>query len=249
MALFHALHNNWGNFLSFEENKENLQEFLSEQLIARAPENKIIVTAGGFKNIQEVRSSNPSLDTSALEAYHEEADTRVVLHCINNSADSVVVYARDTDILVLLLAHFEKMPCKNLWLKAGTYKKPKYFPIHELHQDLPKSQIESILAFYAIIGCDSVSFIAGHSKKSAWKVFGTHYELLCDLGKAELTSEVIQSAEKFICLLYNLNDIDKCDKAPVVMFCKGRSQENLPPTSDAALLDIKRANYQSMVWV
>ena len=114
------LPNNCGNFLSLEENKDNLQEFVSEQLIARAPENKIIVTAEGFKNIQEVRSSNPSVDTSALEAYHEEADTRVVLHCINNSADSVVVYARDTDILVLLLAHFEKMPCKNLWLKAGT---------------------------------------------------------------------------------------------------------------------------------
>ena len=65
------LTNNWGSILSLEENKENLQEFLSEQLIARAPENKIIVTAGGFKNIQEVRS----LDTSALEAYHEEADT------------------------------------------------------------------------------------------------------------------------------------------------------------------------------
>ena len=90
--------------------------------------------------------------------YHEEADTRVVLHSISNSADSLVVYARDTDILVLLLAHFEKMPCKNLWLKAGTYKKPKYFPIHELHQDLPKSQTESILAFHPITGCDSVSF-------------------------------------------------------------------------------------------
>ena len=48
------LPNNWGNFLSLEENKENLQEFLYEQLIARAPENKIIVTAGVFKNIQEL---------------------------------------------------------------------------------------------------------------------------------------------------------------------------------------------------
>ena len=65
-------------------------------------------------------------------------------------------------------------------------------------------------------------------KKSAWKVFGTHYESLCDLGKADLTSEVIQTAEKFIRLLYNLNDMDKCDKAWVVMFCKGRSQESLP---------------------
>ena len=33
------------------------------------------------------------------------------------------------------------------------------------------------------------------------------------------------------------------------MFCKGRSQESLPPTSDPALLHIKRAHYQSMVWV
>ena len=94
----------------------------------------------------------------------------------------------------------------------------------------------------------SVVVIACHlllvtQKKSAWKVFGIHHELLCDLGKAELTSEFIQSAEKFICLLYNLNDIDKCDKELVVMFCKGRSPESLPPTSDAALLHIKRAHY------
>ena len=40
-----------------------------------------------------------------LRANHEEADTRVVLHCIHAETEDVVEAARDTDILLLLLQH------------------------------------------------------------------------------------------------------------------------------------------------
>ena len=41
----------------------------------------------------------------------EEADTILVLHCINSDADVIVVDARDTD--VLLLAHINQIECKS----------------------------------------------------------------------------------------------------------------------------------------
>ena len=57
-----------------------------------------------------------------LEADHEEADTRLILNCIHAHMESMVVYVRDTDVLVLLLAHYDKMRCTNLLMKAGTSK-------------------------------------------------------------------------------------------------------------------------------
>ena len=44
------------------------------------------------------------------------------------------------------------------------------------------------------------------------------------------------------------DDVDTCDKARVILFCNGHSQEALPPTSDVVKLHIKRAHYQAFIW-
>ena len=69
------------------------------------------------------------------------------------------------------------------------------------------------------------------------------------LGNGDIRPETIRCAEKFICRLYKVQTADTCDKARVILFRKCRSQEALPPTTDAAHLHIKRAHYQSMVWL
>ena len=43
-------------------------------------------------------------DLSALKATHKEADTRLIVHCVNSSLDNTVVSTRDTDVLLLLIA-------------------------------------------------------------------------------------------------------------------------------------------------
>ena len=83
----------------------------------------------------EVNVSDPEIDVNIFKSNHEEADTIVVLHCIHTEAEHIVVSACDRDIAVLL-AHFDKMKCETLWLKLGTYKKPKYTPIHEIRRTL-----------------------------------------------------------------------------------------------------------------
>ena len=165
---------NWTNFLALEKNKEDLATFLSDELLAQAPADKIIIVAGGFKE-ENTAKCNSEMDITALQGYHEEADTRIVLHCVHSSAEFLVVASPDTDVLILLIAHFGKMKCKQLWLRMGTSKKPRHIPIHKVHETLRAQvpNIENILAFHAITGCDTVSYFAGHSKKTSWKTWSS----------------------------------------------------------------------------
>ena len=137
-------------------------------------------------------------------------------------------------------------------MKTGTSKKTKYLPVHTLYEKLkdllPGVDVETILSFHAFKDCDTVSYIAGHSKKTAWRVFLEDPTLVSNIGKGEMCRETIQSAEKLMCKVYNVSDVDSCDKARVVLFAKCKSPEALPPTSDALNFHVQRAHYQTLVW-
>ena len=115
--------------MALEASKADLALLRSNYLIDHSPSDQTMVVAGGFSEATIVKSSDPTLDLSMLEADHEEVDTRLILHCIHAHMESMVVYVRDTDVLVLLLAHYAKMRCTNLLMKAGTSKHPTYVPI------------------------------------------------------------------------------------------------------------------------
>jgi len=179
------LPSNQKNFLPLSENKADLNAFFSQQLLLQAPSSKVIVVAGGFSEVEMGQSSKSDVDTTQLEARHEEAETRIILLCTEHHTDNVVVQSRDIDVLVLLLGHYHRMPCTNLWLKTGTAKNRRYVSIHDIVQQISYSvQIrETIPAFDALTSSDTTSYIADCSKKSAWKTFQTHHQLLENLGK------------------------------------------------------------------
>ena len=111
--------------------------FLFEHLIANAPQDKVIVTAGGCNASTEARSSSPVVDTSVFEADQEEADTRLVLHGIRtNNRETVVVSARDTDFLLLLVAHSSSIPSPNVWMMVGTAARRKFLNIKAVSEKL-----------------------------------------------------------------------------------------------------------------
>ncbi|KAG1676598.1 Gastric triacylglycerol lipase [Nymphon striatum] len=205
-----------------------------------------MIVAGGLG--LEVEMTDPEIEISMLRSDHEEADTKVPLkdHCVHASSQHIVVSARDTDITIILLAHFDSMHCEKLWLKAGTSKKPKYIPIHEIRNTLSFEQpvLDALLAFHAITGCDTVSYLMGHSKKTSWDVFLEHNKLLQKIGEDSTVSEDgIRMAEAFICRIYKV-PYDKCDKGRVHLFSKCKPPESLPPTTDAPGL-IRNAGFKA----
>ena len=152
-----ALPSDWSSFTSLEENKADLAMLLSTRLIEHnSTENPVIVVAGGFSESTTVKSSNPDFDVSSLRADHEEGDTRLILHCIHAHMDTIVVSVRDTDVLLLLLAHYNRIDWTRLYMKAGTSKAPKYFPVHDIHQ-------HSVLLLALIVCLSSVVTVKTNS--------------------------------------------------------------------------------------
>ena len=57
----------------------------------QAPDSKVIAVAGVFTREEMVKSSSADVDTEPLEAQHKEAHTRIILHCVENHTDKIVV--------------------------------------------------------------------------------------------------------------------------------------------------------------
>ncbi|KAL9951255.1 hypothetical protein ACROYT_G043889 [Oculina patagonica] len=196
-----------------------------QKLIAGAPADKIIIVGGGFEEEDTVKCSRSNIDIRGLNGFHEEADTRMILHCVHSEAKFLVVSSQDMDVFLLLVSHFDKMTCKQLWMKAGTSKKPKYLPIPTIRGNLKRTipEVETIFSFHAITGCDTVSYFAGHSKKTSWKTLTDRHMLLKNLGNGDLNDSTVSSVEKFICGIYKVTDAESCNEARTKLFSKCRS--------------------------
>ena len=238
----------WPNFLALPENKADLARFLSEHLITNAPHDKVIVVAGGFNDRDQAQCSNEEIDSTMLFAAHEEADTRIIYHCIASNCDTVVVSARDTDVLLLLVAHAANIRSANIWMMAGTTAHKKFFNIRAICENLPAGSLSSVLPFHALTGCDTTSFLCNHSKTTAWKIFLQKHNLLSSLGEGSLTASKIKNAEKFVCAMYKHGEVESVNQVRVLLFPKCGKPQALPPTRDALELHIRRCHYQAFVW-
>ena len=72
--------------------------------------NSPVVVGGGFVSETDMQYSYENINVSELMANHEEADTRLMLQSIYSGAQTIVVYTRDTGILICLLVHRSKIP-------------------------------------------------------------------------------------------------------------------------------------------
>ncbi|KAL8621266.1 hypothetical protein ACOMHN_008091 [Nucella lapillus] len=243
----------WDRFILLEENKASLANFLCEELAKnfRNEPGKELVLSGGFSDAEKVWSSSDRDVTHLSSAEHEEADTRMLLHAKEareQGYPQVVIVSRDTDVLVLLVAHQPQLSIF-VWMQTGTPRKKHFVHVHQIN--ITDQQRESLLAFHAITGSDSTSQFAGIGKKSAWNVFLDNPHLLQRLGMEDFPDEeVLMDAESFVCKLYNPNTQHtstqplRCDLFHSVK----KTLENFPPTQDALNLHIKRSHYQALVW-
>ena len=122
-------------------------------------------------------------------------------------------------------------------------------PVHRI--PLSEEKRKSLLAFHAITGRYTTSQFYGVGKASAWKVFEDAPDLLEHLGEeSQISADVLAKAEAFVCKLYNPGTQEvEINKERAAAFRKSKKDlDALPPTQDALILHIKRANYQTMVW-
>ena len=247
---------NWPNFLKNEENKDELFKYLAQQIVQKNIEGKVIVTTIG-----ESVLSSADLYTGGLEpCTQEEADTRMMLHVLNGGQQGhrrIMIRTVDTDVVVLSVAHFQKMNLQQLWIAFGTGKEYRYIAIHEIAASISPQMGNGLLFFHALSGCDTTSFFANNGKKSAWQtwqVFPEVTDSFCHLSSEpanELPYDVIQTVERFVILMYSrTSDSYDINETRMTLFTKmSRSIDHIPPTRAALEEHVRRAAYQAgYVW-
>ncbi len=161
---------------------------------------------GGYTDECKVQCNN-DIYIESLMANHEEADTRLILHSVNTNADHVTVYARDTDVLLFLLSHYDKMNSDKTYMMAGTLKKPTSIPVHDVAARFTQPILRNMIAFHALTGSDTTSYIAGHFTKTAFDVYNRYWNLLEGFGEAQLNDRLLRKVEEFVCHIYGITAI------------------------------------------
>ena len=241
----------WSNFISLDENKADLARYLSQHIISKGrkfhPQLEL-VTGGGFEDVTTVKSTRRTLEDAGLNANHEEADTRIVLHAleaVKQGYKRIVVVCSDTDVLILL-THFLAAKKVEVWMVSGTSRNRKCYPVHAVANNLSPATIHSILGFHALTGCDTVSSFGGYGKKKCWEVFCKEPHLLAGVGRNGTLTDV----ESYVCKLYGITDETSVNKARLRLFTRATvSLEMMPPSEDALKLHLARANHQAKVWL
>ena len=220
----------WANYTHNKRNLCNsLAEFWCEQGVTALDENSKVVIGSGFsKNLKTVRATKDTCEAIPdLFSDREEADIRLLLHAKHFSKllSRIIIQSPGTDVAVLCTSKFDYFHCEGLWFK--TSGELRFIPVHLVCQKLGSLVCAAFLAFQALTGCETVSSFSGKCKKKALDVMYhsiDHQKALESLGKDEWREQIW-------------------------LFCqKQQKNEGLPPTYDSLAQNLKRANYQTLVW-
>ena len=104
---------------------------------------------------------------------HEEADTLLLLHAVSLDPNcEVVIQSPDTDIFILLISMYGKLP-PNIWFQTGKGDKIRKIDVGKVFCAIGELRSLSLLGFHAFTGSDVTGKFAGRSKEFCFKIFLT----------------------------------------------------------------------------
>jgi hypothetical protein len=101
-----------------------------------------------------------------------DADTEIVKVAIELASTGaiVTVAAEDTDVLVLLIYHFQSSFGEIFMLSSqGTKKPSRLVNIREIQKDIGISAVQQLLVIHSVSGCDTTSALFGLGKVSIFR--------------------------------------------------------------------------------
>ena len=101
---------------------------------------------------------------------HEEADTRLFVHCKHAAITgftTITIKANDIDVVVIAISCFlslAKLGVEELWIHFGQGQHKRWLPIHSIAAHLGIEKTKGLLFFHAFSGYDTVSAFRGKGK-------------------------------------------------------------------------------------
>ena len=111
------------------------------------------------------------MNAEYLNCSHEEADTRILLHCKSAATENeaIVIVCEDTDVLILAIAYADEVGVP-IYRKRGNHSRTRYVHVNAITRVIGNKIATSLPGLHAFTGCDSVSAFAGKGKISAYKL-------------------------------------------------------------------------------
>jgi hypothetical protein len=191
-----------------------------------------------------------------------DADTDIVAVAIDiaRQRTPVVVYAEDTDILALLLYHWQPSMAPIFIKSDGKARTPgKCIDISRLQNHIGPAACQQILVFHAFGGCDTTSAIFRHGKGKLFKQLSQNKQMNEHVNVLQnpisTMDSVCNAGLAFMIAVYGGKVSDKLGDMRYAAYSKmiavaGGSfvADRLPPTEDAANLHAMRVHLQAVVW-
>ena len=238
--------------LSHTKTKAELTTFLAKKVKERGQVlRRQLVVAWG----KECEATHK--DMGHLQSDHEEADTKIILHAVDATADGatdLTIHSPDTDVLVLAIRRSSEM-CLNTSFVTGRGTSHRSIKLQPIAEALGPEKTAALPAFHAITGADNTGSLSGKGKVSCWKAFleadDSVLNALAKLGREEEPGTDIKvGIKRFVCQLYlPRTDITTVKELRWFLFRKKQAEsDKLPPTQAALHQAILRAHFQLLVW-
>lgn len=253
----------WKKFLSDGANKEALVNFLHESWCRTSPDHlkNVTVYLAHSKECHSFKATGGKLEVNIvpqLASNHEEADTRLLLHCqfaseamgSEGEKPNLLIRSPDTDVFVIAVGLCDVIN-GNVLFHTGRGDHLRTIDVQAVRNGIGTSVADALIGLHCFTGCDSVSSFYGKGKVKALKLVsaeGDYQTAFKQLGGSfEVSPELCAELEKFVCALYGQH-VDSVDTARYNMFmmdCK--SETMMPPNKDSLHQHILRANYQAAI--
>ena len=242
-------------FLTSNVNKNRLLDFISHHWTSiipthLSPEQSVFLALIDGTCVKV--TSNGIEQAAEYNCDHEEADTRMLLHCRfanEHGYNKIILCSPDTDVAILCCYHFKIIGVNEFYFHTGTGSKRRYIPIHVIVSNLGDDICQSLPSVHALSGCDTTASLCGIGKKKVFKVTkanSSSLHILDHLGTTAVVQDenLFPNIRRFISFLYN-DDNPNLDKVRYRMFTKKNlDSTKLPPTNLSADIHVRMCNYQ-----
>ena len=205
----------WGSFLSCNENKNSLVEFIVSQW--QKPKYRVKIGQKPFyvTNRADVFKINETETSKELELQnnHEEADTRILFHAKHASANysKILISSPGTDVFFICLSIHMTITA-NLFFLTGVKNSRRITTVTKVAEyifntlkgcDVSKETLmKSLIRFHSFTGCDTTSLFAGRVKVKPLKLMlndARYVQAFAQLGQhTEINYVELQTIRSFV---------------------------------------------------
>jgi len=206
-----------------------------------------------------------------LFSSQEEADTRIILHCLYSAGTtsdnaSIVVRSPDTDVFVILLAYSIDVP-QPLFFDTGVGNKRRLLDIKSVVDVLGQDIAKALPGFHSFTRCDTTSAFVRRGKVKPFQILEKNLkfiQLFQTFGSTPFFDEqLLNGLQQFVCHMYGKSTSTETNNVRYDIFRarydakstkdsfsihEGVDLSLLPPCKAALKMHCLRANYQAFVW-